>query len=151
MKRYISLCMFLLISLMCIAQQEIPFEELHETYDTSGNHHFLRHVYKHIKFPDEFNEIDTVLTFTIQYGQGEFITSMKNSDQTAIDSTLLHLIDSACHFLADPDEEISTNFTIAFDYVWGIDSIDSRNNLKEKDIVVSRFPPISCGPAPKPE
>ena len=142
--RYTSLCVFLLASLFCMAQQEISFEEFHETYDTSGSHHFLRHVYKYIKFPDEFNEIDTVLAFTIQYGQGEFITSMKNSDQTAIDSTLLHLIDSACHFLTDPDEEISTTFTIAFDYLWRIDSIDSRNNLKDNDLLVSRFEPFSC-------
>ena len=145
--RHTSFCVFLLTSLLCMAQQEISFEELHETYDTTANHEFLHYVYKNLTFPDEYGQKDTVRSLTITYSDDRYKVQLHGNTGSEIDAYLETMIDSATQYLIAPDKDFSTSLEIRYKYIIGNDKVE--NDKKDGQIVITRFEPISCGPAPR--
>ena len=134
---------------MCIAQHETPFEELHETYDTTANHEFLRYVYKNLTFPKEYGQKDTVRSLTITYSDDRYKVELHGNTGSKIDAYLEAMIDSATHLLIAPERELSTNCSILHKYEFRNKSQESRYNTDDYDLVIYRYEPISCGPVPR--
>ena len=57
------------------------------------------------------------------------------------------MIDSTTQYLIAPDKDFSTSLEIRYKYIIGNDKVE--NDRKDGQIVITRFEPISCGPAPR--
>jgi len=129
-----------------MAQQEISFEELHETYDTTANHAFLYYVYKNLTFPVEYGQKDTVRSLTITYSDDQYKVKLHGNTGSEIDAYLEKMIDSATHLLIAPERELSTNCSILHKYWFRGKTRESMYNKDDYDLVINRTEPISCGP-----
>lgn len=136
-------CLVISLSLVS-AQESIAFEQLSERYDTTDGHQFLRHLYKNLKFPEEYSRIGNLAILEVKFTKGSWEVLLIRSYFPNHDTFILDIVHEALQFLKKPDYALSTKIKVKFNYVWR----DERKNIVDfsnYDIVVSRFEPIRCG------